>query len=883
MRIRWLKLLVALFMAVLIAVLPICAVAQEGADPTAVQQQENGDAVPTPAPAEDQPEGSAAENEDAGKDESAGEGESANEEDAGNEDAVDNEDGVESDPDKVTEEEDVPVNTLGAALAKLKTGGHEPYMKGFSDGRFKPDAAITRAEVAQVIYSLLEKRPENASANFSDLDAGNWAYPAIAAMSTLGVMTGSGGKFRPTAKITRAEFVTVLVRCFELPKGECTFPDVSESHWAYDAIAAVQQKGWINGYSSGKFAPDDPLTRCQVAKIMNSALGRRDSGFAADSDKQEFPDVPMSHWAFAEIAEAADPVEHPDPPSPPDPPNPSGLQVGDVMQVDSDDGLNIRRAPVNGEVITAVPDGTLLTITNVNNPAWPGVRTPGGVTGYASAEYMKPYNGGSNQSGTLSASSLSIRQYMSARLDATASSDIRAMRWTTSNANVARVGYTINYGSTKQSAIVYAGSPGTAVLTYSDGAGNKKGSCTVTVTAAEPVRFAYPSESIVKTGAGFDLIAITDNSRNEVRFDIVSGPESGSYTTSSCTAESHASSHGLPANNTKVFRKALSFGKPGTYTVRAYSGKGGSFSGEYKTFTVEVKDSFTYNTVTGDARTISSKGMEVIRDFEGTVHEIEDDAMAPGNPTVGCGYVVSKANETFYNNMTDTECYAMLEKTAKDGPYSRAVENFRRKHNIRMSQGQFDALVSWVYNIGTGYLSQGESDAADMILNMVVPPSVSASNPATGTINTSSSTNPAVLYASPSTSSARQVIIPCWTTVKVTEVKVISTERVQQVWYKTSYGGKTGWVGSGYVKLNGSHQIDLKYADSTSLATELLLWHMASSTIYPGLVYRRLFECKIFFFGNYDEGKPLGYETPNYRKNTYGFVYPDRIKDYDRR
>ena len=89
-------------------------------------------------------------------------------------------------------------------------------------------------------------------------------------------------------------------------------------------------------------------------------------------------------------------------------------------------------------------------------------------------------------------------------------------------------------------------------------------------------------------------------------------------------------------------------------------------------------------------------------------------------------------------------------------------------------------------------------------------------------------------------------------------------------------------VGSGYVKLSGSHQIDLNYADSTSLATELLLWHMAGG-ITPGLVYRRLDECKIFFFGNYDEGKPYGVETPNYRKNTYGFVYPERIQYLDKR
>lgn len=219
MRIRWLKLLTALLMAALTAVLPICAIAQEGAYPTAVQQQNEGDAVPEEPPAEDR---------DAGEGEIAGEGE-----DSGGESAAgESEGGEDAGQDTLTGQEDVPAETLGAALAKLKTGGHEAYMKGISGGLFRPDAAITRAEVAQVIYSLLEKKPENTSADFSDVKKGNWAYPAVAAMNTLGVMTGSGGNFRPAAEITRGEFVTVLVRCFELPRGECTFPDVDKDYWA---------------------------------------------------------------------------------------------------------------------------------------------------------------------------------------------------------------------------------------------------------------------------------------------------------------------------------------------------------------------------------------------------------------------------------------------------------------------------------------------------------------------------------------------------------------------------------------------------------------------------------------------------------------------------
>ncbi len=865
MRIRWMKLLTALFMAVLMAVLPIYAVAEEGAEPITGQQQENGEA---------QPDHSGEEPEEPIMKEEDKEEENEEEEDA---------DGPA--PEESDDEEYIAPQAPRAALAKLRTGGHEPYMNGFSDGRFKPNATITRAEVAQVMYNLLETKPEGASASFSDVSSRYWAYPAIAAMSTLNVMTGTDGRFRPGEPITRAEFVVVLSRCFDLEKGSASFPDVPDTHWAYEAIAAVQQKGWIAGYSNGNFGPDDNLQRCQVARIMNSALERRDDSFAANSDKQKFTDVPKSHWAFKEIAEAAEPVEQPDPPTPPDPPAPGGIQVGSIVQVNSDNGLNVRKAPVDGAIITAVPNGTLLTVTDISKSPWLGIRTQSGVTGFVLGDYVKLYTGDGNsgtQSGSLSASSLSMRQYMSARLDATAGSNVKAMKWTSSNDSVARVGYTINYSGTKQSAIVYAGSPGTAVLTYSDGAGNKKGTCTVTVTAAEPIRFAYPSESIVQKGRSFDLIAITDSGRDGVRFDIAGGPESGSYTTTSYTSESNASEHGLPTNSTKVFKKNVTFNNAGTYTIRAYSSKGGSYSSEYAEFTVQVKNSVSYTEATSETRRLSSLGMREIKNFEGVVHEVEDDRLVAGNPTVGCGYVVAHANDTFYNNLTDTEAYALLVEKADEGVYARAVENFRKKHNIKMSQAQFDALVSWVYNVGTGYIGQDESDAANMILNMVTPPNASASNPVSGVVNTGTDNNPAVLYAFTTSTSRKLGTVPRGASLKIVDVRVVRTDMKQEVWYKTSYNGKTGWVGSGYVKLSGSRQVDLTYADSTSLATELLLWHIAGGAVTPGLVYRRLAECKMFFFGNYNEGNSAAAGAA-YRTNTYGFVYPERCAYLDRR
>ena len=78
-----------------------------------------------------------------------------------------------------------------------------------------------------------------------------------------------------------------------------------EGHWAYPYIASAVAKGWITGFEDGTFGPDKPITRCQAVKIMNSALERRDEDFAKDRAQQKFYDVPSSHWAYLEIAEAA--------------------------------------------------------------------------------------------------------------------------------------------------------------------------------------------------------------------------------------------------------------------------------------------------------------------------------------------------------------------------------------------------------------------------------------------------------------------------------------------------------------------------------------------------------------------------------------------------
>ncbi|ATW28224.1 S-layer homology domain-containing protein [Candidatus Formimonas warabiya] len=115
---------------------------------------------------------------------------------------------------------------------------------------------------------LVEKK---VSSTFSDI-AGHWAQANIETLVSRGAIGGyPGGSFKPDSNITRAEFAVVLVKAFQLDtKQGKTFADTA-NHWAKDAISIAAAYGIVDGYSDTVFAPDDPITREQMAVMMMKA------------------------------------------------------------------------------------------------------------------------------------------------------------------------------------------------------------------------------------------------------------------------------------------------------------------------------------------------------------------------------------------------------------------------------------------------------------------------------------------------------------------------------------------------------------------------------------------------------------------------------------
>ena len=161
----------------------------------------------------------------------------------------------------------------------LNGDDHYAYIVGYPDKTVRPQNGITRAEVATIFFRLLtdETRDANStkSNSYSDVAAGAWYNHAVSTLSAMGIVKGDNdGKFNPNAPITRAEFAAIAARFDD--KANTTTADFSDiaSHWAKNEISAASNNGWINGYPDGTFRPDNKITRAEAMTLVNRVLKR---------------------------------------------------------------------------------------------------------------------------------------------------------------------------------------------------------------------------------------------------------------------------------------------------------------------------------------------------------------------------------------------------------------------------------------------------------------------------------------------------------------------------------------------------------------------------------------------------------------------------------
>ena len=194
---------------------------------------------------------------------------------------------------------------------KLNKADHYAYVVGYPDGTVQPQGAITRAEVATIFFRLLSDETRDLywtkDNGYTDVKAGDWFNNAVSTLSNAGIINGyPDGTFRPNAPITRAEMAKVIAMFAELNKDSAGFKDIA-GHWAEAYIKLAAGNGWIAGYPDGTFRPDQDITRAETMTMINRVLERvpsTEKHLLAYEVMLTFPDNQPGDWYYIAVQEA---------------------------------------------------------------------------------------------------------------------------------------------------------------------------------------------------------------------------------------------------------------------------------------------------------------------------------------------------------------------------------------------------------------------------------------------------------------------------------------------------------------------------------------------------------------------------------------------------
>lgn len=390
------------------------------------------------------------------------------------------------------------------------------------------------------------------------------------------------------------------------------------------------------------------------------------------------------------------------------------------------------------------------------------------------------------------------------------------VKWSTSNSTLATV----------SNGYVLAKKAGYVVISASTGSGTA--TCLIKISDAAPIRFAYCSPNCATKGGKVCFYAVTDKTRTNVCFRVYKADGSSNLIYAKTKAAD---------GNTYVWSAEGTFSIAGTYKVVAYSMYGGKWltcsDGTTSAFVVNSSDK---TTTVCTHRRASSEVLGLLAEFEGYVGHVYTDSYT-GDPTLGYGRVVLTGQQ-FYNDLTKREAYAYLVHTVNDEGYATGVSNFLVNNNVKFNQQQFDALVCLVYNTGTGVLT-GDSEIKSAILN--------CSDGSGGTSTT--------YYINGSDVRLRQGASTSTAIIKEMDYGTVLTirQKTNSSWWKVKLAdGSVGYVNTDYISSRStSGNLDLKYVNKQNLINKVCAYHHAGGQCVYGLLYRRVDEMEMFFYGDY--------------------------------
>ncbi len=168
------------------------------------------------------------------------------------------------------------------AEATIKQAQDSGIVNGYSDGSFKPNNAMTRAEFTVMLMKTLKVQVSGKALSFSDADKiGAWARGAVAQAVQAGYIKGyDDGTFRPDAELTRAEMAMMVAKASGLDLLTNTSTDFNDDKdipkWAKGAVAAIKKMGYIEGKGSNQFDPKAKTTRAEALTVLLKMIAQKD-------------------------------------------------------------------------------------------------------------------------------------------------------------------------------------------------------------------------------------------------------------------------------------------------------------------------------------------------------------------------------------------------------------------------------------------------------------------------------------------------------------------------------------------------------------------------------------------------------------------------------
>lgn len=408
-------------------------------------------------------------------------------------------------------------------------------------------------------------------------------------------------------------------------------------------------------------------------------------------------------------------------------------------------------------------------------------------------------------------------------------SSTSGVTWSSSNTKIATV----------KNGVVDTVGKGYVTITASTSYG--AATCLIHVMPRESVRFCYASPNSAPLNSNVSFKAITDTDRVGVYFVVTNGSTSYKVTATSKVKD----------GNSYIWTGTQKLSKSGKWSVKAYS----KFKTESKYYTTagggegEVFVTSTTNkTTTACAeRRASDEVIKLIANYEGFLSKVTADSITT-DPTLGYGKVVI-SGEQFYNNITSNQAYAYLCQTVNKGGYTTTTNSYLVNNGIKFNQQQFDALVCFAYNVGSGVF-YNDSELQSVLLNTGSSGTIKAG--ASGTV-TGSDVN---LRRGAGTNYSVVTRMNYGTKLKFVDGKRYNTN-----WYKVKLSnGTTGYIHKDYVSASGGSR-DLNNVNKQNLIDALLQYHHAAGSCYWGLLYRRVDEAETFLYGDYDRDGQHNYHN----------------------